>query len=131
MTIQNKIQDTLIRIKNAQNTQKNTCLVTKSKIIENILCVLYKEGYINGFFSQNKNIIIYLKYNTKNQPAIKKLNLKSKPGIQEYITTKKLKFYEKKNNNLSILILSTPKGILSQNDALKKNVGGKVLCEIY
>lgn len=130
MTIQNKLGDFLIRIQNAQNTNKIFCEIPYSKLLFGIINILYKEGYINGFFINKQKIHVFLKYKSNGTPAIKKLIQKSKTGRPEYLTTKKLRTFDKNNQNIGVLIISSSKGIISQTDALSKNIGGKVLCQI-
>lgn len=130
MTIQNKLGDFLIRIQNAQNTNKVFCKIPYSKLIFGIINVLYKEGYINGFFINKQEIHVFLKYKRDDTPVIKRLIQKSKGGQPEYITVKKLRALEKNNLNIGVIVISSSKGVCSQKEALAKNIGGKVLCQI-
>lgn len=129
------ISDTLTRIKNAQNVRCKSVLLHKplSKFCMNILNILYKEGFIRGFHlitSDKNNIVrvkVLLKYDSSGQPTIKQIKRISKPGRRFYIPIKSL---WKINNGIGILILSTPKGLMTDEDARLLNVGGEVLCKI-
>ncbi len=129
------ISDTLTRIRNAQNVRCKEVLLHKpiSKFCIKILNVLYKEGYIRGFrviTSDNNNIVsvkVLLKYDFNGQPMIKEIKRISKSGRRFYIPIKSLC---KINNGMGTLILSTPKGLMTDEDARLLNVGGEVLCKI-
>lgn len=129
------VSDTLTRIKNAQNVRCKEIILYKpiSKLCIEILNILYKEGYIRGFnivTSDNNNILsvkVLLKYDFSEQPMIKQIKRISKPGRRFYIPIKSL---WKVNNGIGILILSTSKGLMTDEEARILNVGGEVLCKI-
>jgi small subunit ribosomal protein S8 len=129
--ISDPIGDTLTRIRNGQRSNKMIVQVSFSKIISNLLHVLKKEGYIRFFETKELRKGIYiiqveLKY-FDSKPVIYKIQRISKPGRRVYSKVSDLNLI---CNGLGISILSTPKGILSDYDARKSNVGGEVMCKV-
>jgi small subunit ribosomal protein S8 len=131
MNINDPISDLLTRIRNAHMRSKNKVSVPSSKMRERLLEVLHKEGYIRGFATIEKDgkseIEIELKY-FDGQPVIKEINRVSKPGRRVYASVDALPSVF---NGLGISILSTPKGVMSDQEARAQNVGGEVLCTVF
>ena len=132
MAFNDSLSDMLARIKNAHRANKVSTLCLKSKLNINVLNVLKDEGYIRDFTNIEErkggnSIKIDLKY-FNGDPVIKKIKRISKPGIRKY---SKIKELDKPYGGLGISILSTPKGVMSDHQARKKNVGGEVLCEVF
>ena len=126
------IADMLTRIRNAQAVKKETVVFPYSKIKWEILNVLSKNGYIKGLDKTNKKnkkfVEIILKYDEEGTPKISELKRVSKPSRRVYVHAKDIWFFKK---GLGIKVISTPKGILSDKEAKKLNVGGEVLLEIW
>jgi len=96
------------------------------------LDTLTREGYIRGYTEVQKNaaqatLEIELKYH-EGAPAIRKIERVSKPGRRVYTGIEKL---PRVFNGLGISILSTPRGVLSDNEARAQHVGGEVLCRVF
>ena len=132
MSFNDSLSDMLARIKNAHNANKTFTSCNKSKLNLNVLSVLKDEGYIRDFqdVEQKKgfnNIKIDLKYHN-GTPVIKKIRRISKPGIRVY---SKINDLQKSYGGLGISILSTPKGVMSDQKARDNNVGGEILCEVF
>ncbi len=132
MAFNDALSDMLARIKNAHNARKSFTSCYKSKLNYNVLTVLKEEGYIRDFKDVEVrkgigNIQIDLKYYNGN-PVIKNIKRISKPGIRVY---SKISDLPKIYGGLGISILSTPKGVMSDNQARKNNVGGEILCEVF
>ena len=93
--------------------------------------ILKENGFVKNFKMStvdNKSFIrVYLKYNNR-VPVINELRRVSKPGLRRYTAAKLIKPYK---NGIGMRILTTPKGILTDREAKKENVGGEVLCEIW
>jgi len=126
------LSDMLARIKNAHKARKSFTSCYKSKLNLNVLTVLKEEGYIRDFKNIEvrkgiSNIQIDLKY-YNGDPVIKNIKRVSKPGIRVY---SKISDLPKIYGGLGISILSTPKGVMSDNQARKNNVGGEILCEVF
>ena len=132
MSFNDALSDMLARIKNAHKARKSFTSCYKSKLNLNVLNVLKDEGYIRDFkdIEERKgvsSIKIDLKY-YNGIPVIKKIKRISKPGIRKY---SKISELNKPYGGLGISILSTPKGVMSDSQAKKNNVGGEVLCEVF
>jgi small subunit ribosomal protein S8 len=122
----------LARIKNAHKVNKSFTHCYYSKLNSNVLSVLKNEGYIKNFENVEirngiRNIKIELKYHL-GAPVIKKIIRISKSGIRVY---SKIKELPKPYGGLGISILSTPKGVMSDQQARVNNVGGEILCEVF
>ncbi len=132
MAFNDSLSDMLARIKNAHQANKVSTLCFKSKLNMNVLNVLKNEGYIRDYkdIEERKginSIKIDLKY-YNGAPVIKKIKRVSKPGIRKY---SKISDLSKPYEGLGISILSTPKGVMSDQQAKKNNVGGEILCEVF
>lgn len=127
-----QITDMLIRIKNGQNKKlKSVVLYTPlSKLCIELLKILQKEGYINGFSIKKKqplSVEVYLKYTLSGEPVIDKISRISKPSHRIYVNAKSL---WNLNSGMGIFILSTPMGLMTDLDARVLNHGGEILCSI-
>jgi small subunit ribosomal protein S8 len=128
------IADYLTRIRNAQMAGFRIVDIPASKEKKSITEILYKNGYILKYIfedSENKQglIRIALKYDPVTRlPVIRELKRISKPGKRVYGNVETI---PKVINGLGIVIVSTSKGILTDKEARKANVGGEVLCQVY
>ena len=132
MTFVDPIGDMLTRIRNAQMRLLNNVKIPNSKFREKILDVLKQEGYIADYKllsdSNNKgNLSVDLKYNN-GLPVIKEIKRVSKPGRRIYVRATSI---PKIQNGLGLAIVSTSIGIMSDNDARNKNVGGEIICKVF
>lgn len=126
------IADFLTRVRNAQKAGHKIVDIPASNMKKSITEILFDKGYILSYkfddeVNHQGNIKIALKYNSKN-PAIKKLIRVSKPGLRKYSNTDTL---PRVINGLGIAIISTSKGVITDKEARKLNVGGEVICHIY
>jgi small subunit ribosomal protein S8 len=132
VSLTDPIGDLLTRIRNGQQAGKSSISAPASKLRENVLGVLEREGYIRGFTRVNHregidSLKIELKYN-EGEPVISQIMRVSKPGRRVYA---KIKDLPKVYNGLGISILSTPRGVMSDHEARQANVGGEVLCQVF
>ena len=132
MTLTDPIGDMFSRIRNGQMRALSSIEIPSSTFRKNILKILKDEGYIKDFYTEktvnNKtNLKINLKY-YEGDPVIKEIKRISKPGIRKY---SKISDLNKPYGGLGISILSTPKGVMSDQQAKKNNVGGEILCEVF
>jgi len=124
------IADYLTRLRNAIQAKHRVVEVPSSKLKKEITKILFEKGYILNYkFEEEglaKSIKIALKYNpiTK-QSAIKSLERISSPGLRRYADHTTL---PRVMNGLGIAIISTSKGVMTDKEAKKENVGGEVLC---
>ena len=126
------IADLLARIKNVIVRKKKEVIAPYSKIKEEILKVLKQEGFISGYkvveIDENKkNLVITLKY-VNRQSMINELKRISKPGVRTYVSSHNI---PRVKRGLGIAILTTSRGIMSDSEARKKNVGGELICKIW
>lgn len=125
------IADYLTRVRNAQMARHKVVEIPSSGIKKEITKILEDKGYIlsHKFEDDGKQgiIKIALKYINSN-PAIKKIERISTPGLRRYVGANEL---PRVLNGLGIAILSTSKGVISDKEARKENVGGEVLCYVY
>jgi small subunit ribosomal protein S8 len=130
MNLNDPLGDMLTRIRNAQKRGRSTVTSPASKLRRRVLEVLQREGYIRGFSEIEKDgrveLDIELKY-YEGAPVISEISRVSKPGRRVYSAVKDLPLVR---NGLGISILSTPKGVMSDNDARTQNVGGEILCRV-
>ena len=132
MSFTDPIADMITRIRNAQLRTLNSVSIPGSKFRARILDVLKEEGYISDykFLSDAKNkgsLIINLKYNN-GLPVIKEIRRISKPGRRIYTKADSI---PKIQSGLGIAIVSTSMGIMSDNDARSKNIGGEIICKVF
>nr|YP_010394807.1 ribosomal protein S8 [Phytophthora versiformis]DAZ89244.1 TPA_asm: ribosomal protein S8 [Phytophthora versiformis] len=126
MIITDTLSNLFSKIKNGYLAKKSKIVQQKSKQNINILNILIKEGFIKSYkINSNNQLDIYLKYK-KNKAVITEIKRLSKPGKRLYITNKDL--YKKKTG---FYIISTSKGILTDLQAKKFNVGGELICKIF
>lgn len=131
MSMNDPLGDMLTRIRNGQSSLKSEIVAPFSVLRAGVLEVLKREGYIRGYekvSEGNKDSLkVELKYYEGN-PVIKKIARVSTPGRRVY---KKINSLPKVYNGLGISVLSTSRGIMSDNDARQENVGGEVLCTVF
>lgn len=129
------ISDYLTRIRNGQLARHRIVEIPASNVKKRITEILYDKGYILKYkFDEEAGkgtqgvIKIALKYDGDNVPVIRGLNRLSKPGKREFKGASELPFVL---NGLGIAIVSTSKGLMTDKEARRQNVGGEVLCEVY
>ncbi len=127
------ISDYLTRLRNAIRANHKVVEIPASNIKKDITKILFEKGYILNykFIEDDKQglIKIALKYNAQTKlPAIQKLQRVSSPGLRKYSHTSNL---PRVINGLGIAIISTSKGVMTDKEARKENVGGEVICYVY
>tara|TARA_B100001287_G_scaffold40104_1_gene29304 strand:+ start:12317 stop:12715 length:399 start_codon:yes stop_codon:yes gene_type:complete len=126
------ISDYLTRLRNAISAKHKVVQIPASNIKEEITKILLEQGFILNYklIEDNKQntIKIALKYNsTTKEPAIRNLIRISKPGLRKYSGVDSM---PRVLNGLGVAIVSTSKGLVTDKDARKQNVGGEVLCYV-
>jgi len=131
MSLSDPIGDMIARIKNASLRNYKNVQMPSSKFKIKIADVLKNEGYIIDYKVKNNdnkdNLFIDLKYNSGN-PVINSIQRISKPGRRIFSSAESL---PKVSNGLGIAIISTPKGVMTDQDARKKQVGGEIICKVF
>jgi small subunit ribosomal protein S8 len=128
---QDPVSDLLTRVRNASMARHSRVAVPSSKLKLEILKLLKQEGFISDYSVSDKYhgvIKIYLKYNSDGKPTITKIKKISKPSIRVYSKAKEV---PNALNGYGVTIISTSKGIMTDRDAKKNNVGGEVLCQVW
>ena len=132
MALSDPLGDMLTRIRNGQKAGKATIISPASKLRASVLDVLKREGYIRGYQqgddeSGRIELRIELKYH-EGHPVIREISRVSRPGRRVYSKVAEL---PRVYNGLGISILSTPRGVMSDNEARAANVGGEILCRVF
>ncbi len=132
MSMSDPVGDMLTRIRNGQSARLDSITAPASRLRANVLDVLQREGFIRGFFEEElrpgvRELRIELKYDN-GRPVIREIKRVSKPGRRIY---SKIADLPKHYNGLGISILSTPRGVMSDNEARAANVGGEVICKVF
>ncbi|MDA9073047.1 30S ribosomal protein S8 [Pelagibacteraceae bacterium] len=132
MTLTDPIGDMFSRIRNGQMRSLHSVDMPSSNFRRNILDILKNEGFIKDYFiekSENNKISlrINLKYYEGN-PVIKEIKRVSKPGRRVYSRATSI---PRVMNGLGLAILSTPKGVMSDTEARKNNIGGEIICRVF
>lgn len=132
MSLQDPISDMIIRIKNGSKAKHKQTEMPSSLIKKEIARILKEEGYIKGYeIMQNTTyeiLRIFLKYDSRKRGVIKGIKRVSRPGRRIY---SKVEGLPKKLGGLGTIVISTPKGVLTDKQAREENVGGEVLCELW
>jgi small subunit ribosomal protein S8 len=127
------IADYLTRVRNAVSAKHRIVDIPASNIKKEITKILFDKGYILNYkFEDNTaqgNIKIALKYHPKSKvSAITSLKRASKPGLRKYASSSTI---PRVINGLGVAIVSTSKGVMTDKEAKRENVGGEVLCYVY
>jgi len=132
MVMTDPIAYLLTRIRNANSMRHETVEIPASRLKADILNVLKQEGFIVAYVSTNEavgsTLVVTLKYAANNERVIKGLKRISKPGLRVYAQASQL---PKVLNGLGIAIISTSKGILTDREARKQQIGGEVLAYVW
>lgn len=132
MSLSDPLGDMLTRIRNGLMAKMAVVECPSSAFRKRVLDVMQREGYIRGYTEVQEAgsrpvLEIELKYHD-GEGVIRKIDRVSKPGRRVYAG---IKDFGRVFNGLGVSILSTPRGVLSDNEARSQNVGGEVLCRIF
>jgi small subunit ribosomal protein S8 len=127
------IADYLTRIRNASSARKKMVQIPGSNVKREMTKILFDQGYIRDFKFEDDDkqgvITIALKYNPSTKvPAITKLQRASRPGLRKYAGANEM---PRVLNGLGIAIVSTSRGLITNKEAKRENVGGEVICYVY
>ncbi|MDO5045651.1 30S ribosomal protein S8 [Campylobacter sp.] len=126
------ISDGLTRIRNASMRKLDTTKLLHSNVVEATLSILTAKGYLESYNvveeDKKKFINVVLKYDERGNSVINELKRVSKPGRRVYKGKDDIKRFK---NGYGTIIVSTSKGVLSNEDAHKAGVGGEILCTIW
>ncbi len=132
MSMTDPIADFLTRIRNALSARKVVVEAPASKMKMHIAEVLKREGYIKHYSLKEdgawKTIVVELKYNNDNTPAIEGIKRVSRPGQRIYVGTEEI---PKVRGGLGIAIITTSKGVMTDREARRQHIGGEVVCYVW
>lgn len=132
MTVTDPIADMLTRIRNAVMVRHDSVLVPSSKMKLAISRILKDEGFISNYEvvrgKPRRMIKIRLKYEDRNEPVLSGLERVSKPGLRMYVQKTEI---PRVYGGLGVAILSTPKGLMTGQQAWRQGIGGELLCYVW
>ncbi len=134
MSLSDPIADMLTRIRNASSARHDSVLMPASKMKIAIANVLKEEGFIKDFSvaleegRPQPNLKVDLSYGGRKQPVLNGLQRVSKPGLRVYVQRREI---PRVYGGLGMAILSTPKGVMSGQEARRNEVGGEVICYVW
>jgi len=134
MNVSDPIADMLTRIRNASAARHDSVNIPASKIKVAIAKVLKDEGFIRDFAivpeegKPQPNLKVELSYGGRKQPVLNGLQRVSKPGLRVYVQRREI---PRVYGGLGIAIISTPRGVMSGQEARRAEVGGEVLCYVW
>ena len=124
------IADLLTRVRNALMRDKATVNAPYSKLKHELAKLLVKEGFLTSVKKVKKDfdeLEITLKY-FEDKPVIKEIVRESKPGLRKYSSYKDIKPHK---GGLGIKVLTTSEGLMTDKEAIKKQMGGEVICRVF
>ena len=130
MSMQDPIADLFSRLNNAQARQKTSVVVPSSKFKISLITLLQNKGYIESFNvtdNDKPEIEIKLRY-FEGAPVIKELKRISKPGLRQYAGKEEM---PEINGGLGMAIVSTNKGLMTDQEAKEAGLGGEIICSIF
>ncbi|HIJ58346.1 MAG TPA: 30S ribosomal protein S8 [Deltaproteobacteria bacterium] len=132
MSMTDPIADMLTRVRNAQRASHELVNIPSSKLKINVAKILKYEGFIKNFRiisdGQHRFIRIFLKYDKDGVAIIEGIKRVSKPGCRVYAGSDEI---PEVLNGYGINILSTSKGLMTDNEARKTGIGGEILCAVW
>ena len=132
MSMTDPIADYLTRIRNAQQAKHKHVDIPASNVKRKMSRILLEQGFIKKYIviddGKQGLVRIWLKYDQEKNPIISKMLRVSTPGRRKYIDVDSL---PRVMNNIGIAIMTTPRGVITANEAKRQNVGGEVLCYIW
>lgn len=130
--ISDPVADYLARIRNAQEANHRYVDIPASRLKRAMTQILVEKGYIKNYLNIEDGkqglLRLYLKYDEADVPVIREMERVSKPGRRRYVGADEL---PRVRNGLGIAILSTSKGVMSDKEARRINIGGEVLATIF
>ncbi len=132
MSVTDQIADQLTVIRNAIMAGKRTVIIKRSNILEEIMKIIKREGFIENYKviedNKQKQIKVYLRYTEDDIPIMEGLKKISTPGRRNYTPVQKIKSVM---DGVGLSIISTSKGLLTDKEAVTQGVGGEVICQIW
>jgi small subunit ribosomal protein S8 len=132
MPVNDPVGDMLTRIRNAVRARHDKVVIPHSKLKEQVLRALKSEGYVADYVVHERapqnEITVQLKYGPERTSVITGIKRVSKPGLRRYVTVREI---PQVLGGMGISILSTSRGVMTDSEARRENVGGELLCTVY
>jgi len=132
MVLTDPIADMLTRIRNANMAEKKVVQMPHSKMKSEIARLLKSEGFIKDYTLENEDgksvLNVFLKYTVEREPVIQGLRRISKSSCRKYVASDEV---PRVLGGIGVALLSTSSGVMTDNEARQKKVGGEVLCYIW
>ncbi len=132
MVLSDPIADMLTRIRNANMAEKTEVAMPHSKMKSEIARILKAEGFIKDYIMENVGgkpaLKVFLKYTIDREPVIQGLRRISKPSCRKYVNAEEI---PRVLGGIGLAILSTSSGVITDDEARTKNIGGEVLCYVW
>jgi small subunit ribosomal protein S8 len=132
MSMTDPIADMLTRIRNAAKAQHRVVDIPSSNVKREIARILHELGFVRDFTEVKDNLQgvlrVFLKYSKKDESVILGLERVSRPGLRKYVTIDEIR---KLGYQVGTTVISTSRGIMTHEDALKAGVGGEALFRIW
>ncbi len=132
MSLSDPIADMLTRVRNAHAAELQVTEMPHSRVKSEIARILKREGYIRDYTTEGsggkRTLRVYLKYGPEQEKVIQGLRRVSRPGLRRYTGAEQL---PRVLNGMGIAILSTSSGMMTDQEARRKKVGGEVLCYVW
>jgi small subunit ribosomal protein S8 len=132
MVLTDPIADMLTRIRNANMAEKKVVQMPHSKMKSEIARLLKSEGFIKDYTMENEDgksvLNVFLKYTVEREPVIQGLRRISKSSCRKYVASDEV---PRVLGGIGVALLSTSSGVMTDNEARQKKVGGEVLCYIW
>ncbi len=126
------VADMLTRIRNASMARRDFVPIPASKMKVTIAMILKKEGFITDYeilrSDAHRTIKLHLKYGDRKQPVLSGLKRVSKPGLRVYVHRQEI---PRVYGGVGIAVLSTPKGVMTGQQAWQQHLGGELLCYVW
>jgi small subunit ribosomal protein S8 len=126
------IADSLTRIRNAAQRKLDVTTLIHSNLIESMVKIFVEKGYLESYQVEEdgnkKSIQVVLKYDENNKSVINELKKITKPGRRMYEGKEGIKSFK---NGYGTLVVSTSQGVLPNDEAFKRGIGGEVICSIW
>ena len=131
-SVTDPVSDYLTRIRNAHQARHMHVDIPASKLKRAMTQILLEKGYIRDYLNVDDGkqglLRVYLKYGSDGEPAIQHLSRVSKPGLRKYSGSRDL---PRVLNGLGVAIVSTSRGVMTDKEARRANIGGEVLAHVY
>ncbi|MDF7823788.1 30S ribosomal protein S8 [Pontiellaceae bacterium B12227] len=132
MVLSDPIADMLTRIRNANMAEKKVVGMPHSKMKSEVARILKAEGFIKDYTMENDNgkpvLNVFIKYTIDREPVIQGLRRISKPSCRKYVNSEEV---PRVLGGIGMAILSTSSGVMTDNEAREKKIGGEVLCYVW